>query len=87
MITNMKKNTMEQHYEQDSELSQQEIDPATMVVDIQTPMGPIVVDMKQLDDAKNAVAATPCKAIRTSARRPNDERVHRLKTQAGLLGY
>ena len=53
--------TMEQHYEQDSELSQQEIDPATMVVDIQTPMGPIVVDMKQLDDAKNAVAATRAK--------------------------
>ena len=53
--------TMEQHYEQDSELSAQEIDPATMVVDIQTPMGPIVVDMKQLEDAKNAVAATRAK--------------------------
>ena len=44
--------TMEQHYEQEAEQSISDVDPATMIVNIQTPMGPISVDMKQLDDAK-----------------------------------
>ena len=53
--------TMEQHYEQEAEQSISDVDPATMIVNIQTPMGPISVDMKQLDDAKKAVAATRAK--------------------------
>ena len=42
--------TMEQHYEQETGQGSSEVDPASMVVDIQTPMGPITVDMKQLED-------------------------------------
>jgi len=53
--------TMEQHYEQETGQGSPEVDPASMVVDIQTPMGPITVDMKQLEDAKKAVAATRVK--------------------------
>jgi AAA+ superfamily predicted ATPase len=53
--------TMEQHYEQEAEQSISDVDPATMIVNIQTPMGPITVDMKQLEDAKKAVAATRAK--------------------------
>ena len=49
--------TMEQHYEEEFD-SSVEVDPSTMVIEIQTPMGPFSVDLKMVEQAKLAVAAT-----------------------------
>ena len=51
--------TMEPHYEQ--ELESTGPDSASMLVNIETPMGQVTVDLKQIDDAKKAVAATRAK--------------------------
>jgi len=50
--------TMEQHYEQELEVQKSEGEQLSSIVEIQTPIGPVSVDMKQFDDAKIAVVAT-----------------------------
>lgn len=50
--------TMEQHYEQELEAEKPEGEPLSSIVEIQTPIGSVSVDMKQFDDAKIAIAST-----------------------------
>ena len=50
--------TMEGHYGEQLEKEPEAEQMASMVMQIQTPMGPISVDMKQYDDIKKAVAST-----------------------------
>ena len=50
--------TMEGHYGEQLEKEPEAEQMASMVMEIQTPMGPISVDMKQYDDIKKAVAST-----------------------------
>ena len=50
--------TMEQHYEKEFEAEKPEGEQFSSIVEIQTPIGPVSVDMKQFDNAKSAIAAT-----------------------------
>ena len=54
--------TMEPHYEKELEKAPGEEKPsekpASTVLEVQTPLGPVSIDMKQFDDVKSAVAAT-----------------------------
>ena len=50
--------TMEQHYGEQLHPETEDGEQPSMVMEIQTPMGPVSIDMKQLDIIKSAVAAT-----------------------------
>lgn len=50
--------TLEPHYHPELKSESKSKEPASMVLEIQTPMGPVTIDMKQFEDAKIAVAAT-----------------------------
>jgi len=54
--------TMEPHYEKEFETESTSGEQASTVLEIQTPLGPVSIDMKQYDDIKSTVAATRKKA-------------------------
>jgi len=50
--------SLENHYQQELNTKSSTEPPVSMILEIQTPMGPVSIDMKQYEDAKIAVAAT-----------------------------
>ena len=54
--------TMEPHYEKELEAESTSGEQASTVLEIQTPLGPVSIDMKQYDNIKSTVAATRKKA-------------------------